>query len=90
MTEKEAGDALETAAKALLDAVLNAEKAKVAMAKLASMGSTTDKDRAIVSKSERLAVQIEKVKGALDGLAKEVGDYRNEVSAPKSASPWLA
>jgi hypothetical protein len=95
MTEKEVSDALETSAKSLLDAVLASEKAKVAIAKICAMGSTTPKDRAIVSKSERLVVQIEKVKGALDMLVKEVEDYRGAVpdisGAPEKApSDWLA
>jgi hypothetical protein len=89
MTDKEIGDALEQAAKALLDAVLGAEKAKVSVSKLSAMGSTTEKDRSVVSRAERIAAQIEKIKGALDVLAKEVGDYRNEISEPKSTSPWL-
>jgi hypothetical protein len=90
LTDKEVSDNLEQAAKALLDSALGAERAKTAVAKLSAMGSNTDKDRSVVSKSERLVVQIEKVKGALDMLAKEVGDYRNEVSKPESSSSWLA
>lgn len=93
MTEKEVSDALETAAKALLDSALASEKAKVAIAKICAMGSTTPKDRAIVSKSERLVVQIEKVKSGLDMLVKEVEDYRGSVpdmpGIPEK-SDWLA
>jgi len=89
---KEVSDALESAAKAMLDAGLNLEKANVALSKIKAMHSQTDKDRSIVSKCDGFTQGITRMKSECEEQAKSMGDYRDELASPTGnvpKSPWL-
>ena len=90
---KEVSDALEAATKAMLDAGLNFEKAKVALDKIKAMHSQTAKDRSIVSKCDGFTEGISRMKSECETQSKSMGDYRDELASPAGGapkSPWLA
>lgn len=87
MSLKELSQLMESAAKAILDAKVDLEKAHVALSKVGAMPGPSGQDKEIAGKSQGYAASVKKIGDSIEALAQDISTYRESLSGSKS--PWL-